>query len=925
VTLSRYLVAMPFLVPAGQLILYSSAEPTAFVALVTFAGAVWWRLRKSRRRAWAEGLLQYEEEPEAAVMSLDLRPPADSEPEPVSQAPQPAPEMFAHHSLVASRGLLPEAWQEEIAGDRAHFRALAETFFEDVRYGFRVIRRNPLLSAVVVLTLTVGIGMNASVFTVVNGLALRPHVYKDPASFLRIIPQNRWQDSVRPVSYSEYVAWRDHSRSLRQLAAWSQFPALIGEDDSVGSFGLAVSCNFFVVDGLDRATLGRLLTADDCRAPGQAPVAIISESLWHNRFGSDPHMIGRVIQVNNRPVPVAGVVPDRTSGWTVPASIWLPYTAIPYFDPSRTAFTQDDNLWLSLAGRLAPGFSRSQAQAELNILAHQEDRLHQGRKTVITTTNGSWAAELEMTASGRDLMLITFFLGAFVLVLLIACANVATLLLSRAAARKREIAVRLSLGAPRIRLVRMLVTESLLLAAIAGAASLYLTWHVPQPLFRLVATRAPDFPMPPDWRIFGYIFVVVLFTGVAAGLAPALEFLNVDLTASLKGSGGALLGAKGGTRLRGWLVSAQVSMSMVLLVEAALFAQSEDRSLRGDPGYLPQKVVVSPLRFPDNSTIGSARVRLDAITQRVKTLPGVRSVAFSDHVPLIVRDTVELRPPARPDASQPVDVYTASPAFFETLGVPIVKGREFQETDVSGVIISQSLATAFWPRQNPIGRILALADGPVPVVGVAKDVSPMRLGGSDNPAAYRLRHVNALRNVMLVRFDSGASQGAIAVRKALRELDPNLLVMARLMQNWIEQVTTVLWNVVALIVVLGMTATVLATTGIYGAVSFAVNQRTREMGIRVALGAQKLDIIREVFLSGGKPVVVGLIQGLWMSVAAAAFLRSTFADTPLRLDTRNPFLYLGAALLLAAAAVVAMMGPARRGAKSDPLDALRCE
>jgi hypothetical protein len=303
----------------------------------------------------------------------------------------------------------------------------------------------------------------------------------------------------------------------------------------------------------------------------------------------------------------------------------------------------------------------------------------------------------------------------------------------------------------------------------------------------------------------------------------------------------------------------------------------------------------------------------------------VRSVAFSDELPLLRPQTVELPPPSRRDASQPVDVYTASAGFFETLGVPIVRGREFKESDASSVVVSQTLANAFWPRRDPIGRTLQLPSGAATVVGVARDIAPMRLGGSDHPPVYRLRQVDPRHNVMSVRFGSNVTAGALAIRSAFREIEPNLFVHPLPLQSWIDQITANLWNVASLIVVLGVVATVLATTGIYGAVSFAVNQRNREMGIRVALGATRLDIIREVFVSSGKPVLHGLIAGLWLAVPTAAGLRESVRGSPIRLDNGEPLLYCAAAILLASAAVVAMWGPARRGAKSDPLEALRCE
>ncbi len=927
--LARYSLAVPLLGPAGQLILHGSASVPGFVALFTFLAAPWLTLRRERRNLWRECALCYEEAPDAAVMTLDLQLGDELQTTPYPSVVRPSEPLF-EDTLVASRSIVPQAWTEALKGDCRRPSEWLSTFVEDVRYGLRMIRRSPLVSSVVVLTLTVGIGINTSVFTVVNGQAFLPHVNKDPESFVRVIPKARRQNTPRQASFGEYVAFRDRSRSMKRLAAWAHFPAFIGEDTSSGSSGVVVSCNFFQVDGIDRPILGRLFTPEDCDAPGQPAPAIISATLWQARFGSDPRIIGRLVELNNRPVAIVGVVPTRTGGWARAGgftSIWLPYTAAAYFEPSGNPFA-DEHLWLSMGGRMAPGFSRSDVRAEMSILAQQEDRLHSGRLTAIETTDGSFFEELQLSLTGQRLMLVAFCVGTFMLVLILACANVATLLLARATARRREIAVRLSLGAQRIRLIRMLLTESVLLAGIAGAISICMACRLPDRLYQIVASRPADFPMPVDWRTFAYVAAVVMLTGILAGLAPALESAKVDISGSLKGaavSKPGLFGMSGARRMQGILVSAQVAMSMVLLVGAALFAQAENRTLRADPGYLPHKVVVAPMFFPDETKDEEAAAMLLALVQRVQAIPGVRSVAFSEWLPLFDGATVEVRPPSRPDASQPVDIYTASPEFLKTLGVPLLRGREFQILETSSIIVSQSLAKAFWPEQDPIGKVLPLPGGKATVVGVARDVDPMRFGGSDNPVLYRPWRLHRIRNVMSVRFDVGETTGAVAVRAAIHEISPNSLGMARLMQNWIDQVTAELWNVVGLIMILGLVATLLATTGIYGAVSFAVNQRTKELGIRVALGARKLDIVREVLLSGGKPVAVGLLVGLWLSVAAAVGLRQSVGGTPLRLDTADPLVYFGAALLLAAAAVAAMLGPARRGAKSDPLEALRCD
>jgi len=919
----RFAYAATFLVPIGQLFLWASAEPISFIALSTALCALWWHWRTLRRRQWAGEVLLWDEAPDPAVEAIDLQRAKDDD-APLSLGPvRPDVPEFGS-SLTASRGLLPQSWREEIDEDRRS-RALWETFWEDIRYGARLICRNPLLSAVVVLTLTVGIGINASIFTVVDRVALKPLINRDPASFVRFFPENQRDGRDRPVSYSEYTALRDRNRSLRQLAALRVFPALIGDDDAIGTPALAVSCNFFLVEGLDRPLLGRLIDANDCRAPGQQPVALISENIWRTRFQADPHIIGRSARINNRNVPVVGVVSNRTSLWVQPVGVWVPFTAQPYFDVERNFFQDDAFLWLFLAGRLAPGHTRAMAEAEFGGLERQLDALVPGRRTVVETTDGSWIQTFELSAGGRELFLVSFFFGAFYLVLFIACANVATLLLSRAASRRREIAVRLSLGAPRIRLVRMLVTESVLLASVAGAISVYLLYHVPAPLFRYIAPRAPAIPMPPDWNVFAYVAVIVLLTGIASGIAPALESVKVDLAASMKGSGGMLGGSAGGSRVRGWLVTAQVAMSMALLVEAALFGQSEDRNLHSDPGYLSRHVVVAPLRFPDGMAAAAAESRYNRIADRLRTLPGARAVAVSDDFPMIDHFTVQVRPPGRPDAIQPVDVYSASAGFMNTLGVPLVRGRDFTPQDRAAIVVSESLARAFYRRQDPIGRTLDFPEGSVTIVGVARDVAPLRVGGSDNPPVWRTGVTHPERTFLAVRFGSPALATASTVRAAIREIDPNLIVISRNLQGWIDLVTEQMWNMVTLIVILGLVATVLATTGIYGAVSFAVNQRMRDLGIRVALGATRATIVREVLVMGGKPVVRGLVIGAWISVAMAASLRENLKGSPLRIDSSDPLVYGAALALLAAAALIAMAVPAHRGSTSDPLDALRCE
>jgi predicted permease len=419
----------------------------------------------------------------------------------------------------------------------------------------------------------------------------------------------------------------------------------------------------------------------------------------------------------------------------------------------------------------------------------------------------------------------------------------------------------------------------------------------------------------PDWRVLTWISVLVLATGILAGVAPATEALKIDLINSLKGFGGLLGGAAGTKRALGYLVSVQVALSMVLVVGAGLLGQAENRNLHADPGYDSRHIVVVMFR---------RSAPLDRIKDRLLSIPGVRSVAFSQGIPLLGPDTVEIRPPERADAVQPVAVLTASPQFFETMGIPLLGGREFRPAEINAAIVSQTLAWLFWHRGSPIGRQLKLPDGTaLTVVGIAKDIDPLRFGGTDNPPLYRSLAANAAGNTMAVRFDPRLARPALSIRAAIRQIEPDLPMRIRLMQNFIDEVTTEIWNFVSLILLLGILGTILSAVGIYGAVSFAVNQSTHEFGIRAALGARRLDIVRSVYSSGGRSVVHGLLVGLWLSAATAAALNKTLDTGPLRIDNSDPLLYIAAVVLVGAAAIAALFLPAHRGANSNPIEALR--
>ena len=430
----------------------------------------------------------------------------------------------------------------------------------DLRFAVRGLARHPLLSAIVVLTLTLGIGVSSGVFNLFSAATLRPVIDADPASFLRLYTTDTGDRTrVGPfgrASADEYVALRDRMRSVRALSAYGEITASVGDGGATSARLLLASCNFFEVYGPPRAALGRLLQARDCDAA--EPVVVLSDSLWRAEFGADPAVVGRLVSItsvsagNGIAVTVVGVAP-RTAAALRNSSGWMPYTLRPKLtggsDPRRSSDGGDPrDRWLDIAGRLAPGATRAQAGAEAAVIAAQEDRLHTGQRTAMLVTDGALVHDPGVRAN--VLGLVTLVMGALSGLVLIACANVATLLLSRAEARQQEIAVRLSLGAGRARLLRMLLTETLLLAVCAGGAGIYVTRVTPVLLIRWLADAAPEYSVAPDWRVFAYLAATVCLAGILAGLAPALESMRVDVLESLKGRRSILTGATGG-RLRG--------------------------------------------------------------------------------------------------------------------------------------------------------------------------------------------------------------------------------------------------------------------------------------------------------------------------------------------------------------------------------------
>ena len=907
-------VGLPFLGTALAAITGFSEGWVPFAAGFPLLFGGWRWMHRRRAVDWLETPLIYDDLPEPAVSTLGIGFELD------------LLEMQPTEAEAAPR---TPFWNtiDEPERDPAPLFRLAG-LAGDVRYGLRLLRKHYALSAAVVGTLALGIGMNVSVFTLLNAVALRPRV-PDPGSFVRVSPIHTGSGmaQVGAVQSDEYLTYRDSSHSLRALAAWARSSVSLENDRSSGVPVMLVSCNFFAVYGADRPRLGRFFRPDECAAPGQAPVVVIAEELWRDRFGSDQRILGRSVALNDQRFTIVGVAPAHSPARINGLAAWIPYTAAPLLDLGFDPF-RNPTSWLWLEGRLAPGMSRSAAGGELSAIAHSLDGAHAGRKTTLEVTDGSMLALQSIMNTGAvgkflGYWTVLFLMLALGMVLCVTCANVMTLLLSRAVARRREIAVRLSLGAHPLRLLRMLMVEGLFMAVAAGALSLYLSYHVPAILFEFLAHAQADFPLEPDWRIFAYVFGVAIVAGCLSALAPALEALKVDLTASLKGYQ-SLSNDFTGSRLRTALVGLQVALSLALLVGGGMFLQGYRRMYRADPGYDTRHVLVVPLRFPSGFTREQSRSMAGDALERIAALPGVVSVARANQVPFIAARPASAKFANRGiETARTLSVQLGAPGLLDTLGIRLLRGRDFRDSDRPSIIVSEKMARDMSPGADPVGRVLEMVGGPsYDIIGVAREVN---VAMTDSPIVYLFEGWDRRQAYLMVRFAGRAQAAQNAVKTAVHGARSDILVMPQTLQSRIDEALDETWRVVILMLSLGLVATALAVAGIYGVISFTMAQRTRELGIRMALGATRADIFREVLSSGSRPVLLGLFVGLWLALSLDSLIHHIFQNAAFRVDSANPEVYLASALVLSAAALAAMLIPARRGARSDPVKSLHYE
>ena len=576
----------------------------------------------------------------------------------------------------------------------------------DLQYGFRMTRNAKLLSIAVTLTLAVGIGINTGIFTLINGILLRPRTDSDPATFARLYAQYWSRGNPRELggafSAAAYQAIQQRAQSLSELAAWRTDGVLIGEDPT-RSLALEVSCNFFSVYGLNEPLTRRLFLASECAPGTEERVVVISEELWRSRFAADPHILGRTIPLNRQAFTVVGITPANFSRQLRGGGIWVPYTTQHRLTGNEDIFAADLGPSLWLEGRLLPQHTRDQLQAEANAIVQQVSPPDPDWRVRALVTNGAMINDPAIRA--KSFWIVLLILTGAMLLLLVSCTSGAVLLLSRALARQLEIAVRISLGAARWRIIRQLLSENLLIAVAAGGLGISVAMEIP-PVFRKLIPQMPYLPFGLDWHVFAWLAAITLASSIVAGLAPALECLKQNVWISLKGHEHTAQAGRARWTIRDLLVVAQVCFCMVLMVVSSMFSRAVLSIFATEPGFETRHVLALPMEFAAESYSASdAEAFLSGLQDRIAAINQVDNVASSSMLPLADDEEsssgVEFRLPVQLSAEgHTATVRAVSRNYFRTLGIPFVRGDGFppSDSDDGAVVVSHAFAAVFWPR-----------------------------------------------------------------------------------------------------------------------------------------------------------------------------------------------------------------------------------
>ncbi|MCM3901972.1 MAG: ABC transporter permease [Pyrinomonadaceae bacterium] len=806
-----------------------------------------------------------------------------------------------------------------------------ETLCKDITYGVRTLVKSPGFTAVAVLALTLGIGANTAIFSVVNSVLLRPLPFSDPGRLVQLWEAKASMGRTEmPASYPNFADWRDQNQVFEHLVAYSDWTFnLTGTGEAERIRSAIVSPAFFSALGI-KAIRGRVFLAGEDER-GKDLVAVISESLWQRRFDSDPNIVGRSINLDDKSFTVVGIIARGVQAPLLSDEIEL-WAPVSHGFGSTNRFGH----YLNVIGRLNPDVTTQQAQAEMNTIARLEQQYPESNKGL-----GVRVVSLGEQIVGNFRTSLLVMLGAVVFVLLIGAANVANMSLARAATRQKEIAIRTALGAGRWRIVRQLLTESMLLSLTSGVLGfLVAIWGIDL----LVALSPADLPrvkeVTIDLRVLGFTLAVSLLTGILFGLLPALQASRSKLNERLKAGGRSATSGTNRQRLRGSLVITEIALSLVLLVGAGLLIRSFIRLQSVNPGFNPSNVLTMQLDLsgPKYKTGSQVIAFHNQLLERLKQLPAVQYASTRSFVPIAsdasfayLRFNVEGR---QADISEaPVAFYNGvSPDYFQTMMIPMLKGRGFSDKDVRGsqnvAIVNAALAQRYFGAEDSIGKRISLEDNPkegdwVTIVGVVGDTKPRELRSEPVAELYMPYNQQPERGMsLMIRYLEGGTGVAAAVRNEVLALDKDQPVYSiRTLDSVLsESVATPRFRTLLLGVFAGV-ALILAGVGIYGVISYAVSQRTHEIGIRMALGARATDVLKLVLKGGMILVLIGVALGLAGAFALTRVLTTLlFGVTPTDVAT-----FATVSLGLIVVALLACYIPARRATKVDPLVALRYE
>jgi putative ABC transport system permease protein len=817
------------------------------------------------------------------------------------------------------------------------------SLIQDIQYGMRTLRKNPGFTAVAILTLALGIGANTAIFSLVDAFLLKPLPVKDPQQITTLAYQLKGGQLLNIFSVPDYRDIREQTRNVFSGLITYQISidgmSVNGKSDRI--LTSYVGGNFFSALGIKPA-LGRFILPSEEETPGTSPVLVLSYPYWKTRFGGDPEIVGKKVSVDGHPVTIVGVAPEEFFGLFPLANIqgYLPLGMGAIAGNPSDFMTNRGFRNSFIFGRLGPGVSLKQAQASLDVVAK---RLAQENPKDDKELSLQVFPELRSRPNpdpkNTIVVISGLFLGLSSLVLVLACVNVANILLVRATVREREMAIRAALGAGRIRLIRQLLTESVLLAVCGGLAGVALgDWGSTSLGHMSLGTDLPvrmDFGF--DWRVFGFALAAALVTGIIVGIVPAIRASGGNLSQILHEGGRGLVGGR--HRMRNALVVAQVAGSLMLLIIAGLFTRSLGEAQRTNLGFDPRHLVNF---YMDPNEIGYSEAQgrefYKTLLARVRAMPGVVSATTANSTPLGYygnSDTVLVEGYEVPSGEPtPISTYNVVASdYFKTLGIPMLHGRVFTDADDQNAqyvaIVNEAMAKKYWPNEDPIGRHFKIGADPehsITVVGVAKDARVQGLTGPINPYFYApisQHFVNNSLEVLQVRTAAAPESMIPEVERMIESLAAQMPVFdVKTMSEALNTLNGLLVYQIGAILAaaLGILGLILALVGVYGVISFAASQKTHEIGVRMALGAQPWDVLKMIFGHGLIIVAIGLAMGL-----AAALAASHLMGQFLTVSATDPITYITVSALLAFVALLACYIPARRAMRVDPMVALRYE